>query len=93
MVPGGRPLISIGCKYNVREVLSFIVTYNAGIKQAGLTYLYKYPDHFLIFSLTLLLLPLSCTSSLDMLIWLTSTKNQGSLVWHWKISGLLSVVS
>ena len=49
MVPGGRPLISIGCKYNVREVLSFIVTYNAGIKQAGLTYLYKYPDHFFNF--------------------------------------------
>ena len=31
MVPEVRPLISIGCKYNTRKVLSFIVTYNIGI--------------------------------------------------------------
>ena len=30
MVPGGRPLIAIGYKYNARKVLSFIVTDNAG---------------------------------------------------------------
>ena len=28
MVPGERPLISIGYKYNARKVLSFIVTEN-----------------------------------------------------------------
>ena len=31
MVPGGRPLIAIGYKYNTRKVLSFIVTENEGI--------------------------------------------------------------
>ena len=30
MVPGGRPLMDIGYKYNAQEVLSFIVTDNAG---------------------------------------------------------------
>ena len=30
MVPGGRPFIAIGYKYNVRKVLYFIVTDNAG---------------------------------------------------------------
>ena len=30
MVPGGRPLIAIGYKYNARKVLSFIVTDNTG---------------------------------------------------------------
>ena len=32
MVPGGRPIIAIGCKYNYRT--------------AGITYLYKYPETF-----------------------------------------------
>ena len=30
MVPRDRPLIAIGYKYNMRKVLSFIVTDNAG---------------------------------------------------------------
>ena len=30
MVPGDRPLIAIGYKYNMRKVLYFIVTDNAG---------------------------------------------------------------
>ena len=46
MVPGGRLLIYIGYKYNVREVLSFIVTDNVGITQTDITYLSKYPDQF-----------------------------------------------
>ena len=46
MVSGGRLVIAIDCKYNVRKVLSFIVTYNSGIIQAGLPYLSKYPDQF-----------------------------------------------
>ena len=46
MVPGGRPLIAIGYKYNARKFLSFVVTGNAGIKKTGITYLYKYPDQF-----------------------------------------------
>ena len=46
MVPGGSPLIAIGYKYNVRKVIYFIVTDNAGSTQTGLPYLSKYPDQF-----------------------------------------------
>ena len=30
LVPGGRPLVAIGYKYNARKVLSFIVTDSTG---------------------------------------------------------------
>ena len=43
-VPGGRPLIAIGYKYNARKFLSFIVTYNSGSTKTGISYLSKYPD-------------------------------------------------
>ena len=46
MVPGGRPLIAIGYKYNQRNVLSFIVTDTAGSTNTGIPYLSKYPDQF-----------------------------------------------
>ena len=46
MVPGYSPLIAIGYKYNVRKVISFIVTYNAGSTKTGIPYLSKYPDQF-----------------------------------------------
>ena len=46
MVHGGRPLIHIGYKYNAHYFLYFIVTFNAGRKNAGRTYLSNYPDHF-----------------------------------------------
>ena len=47
MVPGGRPVIDIGYKYNAREVLYFIVTDNAERTQAGLPYLSKYIEQFI----------------------------------------------
>ena len=46
MVPGDRPLIDIGYKYNTRKVLSFIVTDNSGSTKTGIPYLSKYPDQF-----------------------------------------------
>ena len=46
MVPGGRPLIAIGYKYNARKVIFFIVTENAGSTKTGIPYLSKYPDQF-----------------------------------------------
>ena len=46
MVPGGRPLIAIGYKYNARKVLYFIVTENAGSTKTGIPYLSKYPEQF-----------------------------------------------
>ena len=51
MVPVGRPLIAIGYKYNVRKVISFIVTDNSGITQEILTCLFKYTDQFTNFSI------------------------------------------
>ena len=41
MVPGGRTLISVGYKYNMKNVLYFIITYNAGSTKTGLPYLSK----------------------------------------------------
>ena len=46
IVPGGRPLIAIGYKYNARKVLYFIVTDNAGSTKTVIPYRYKYPDQF-----------------------------------------------
>ena len=47
MVPGVRPLIAIGYKYNTRKVLYFIVTENSGSTNNGIPYLSKYPDQFI----------------------------------------------
>ena len=46
MVPGCRPLIPIGYKYNARKVISFIVTDNEERTQTGLPDLSNYPDQF-----------------------------------------------
>ena len=46
MLPGGRSIIAIGYKHNMRKVLSFIVTENSGITQEDIHYLSKYPDQF-----------------------------------------------
>ena len=41
MVPGGRPLIYVVYKYNVQEVISFILTDNVGSTKAVIPYLSK----------------------------------------------------
>ena len=46
MAPGGRTLIAIGYKYNMRKVLSFIVTEDVWSTKAGIPYLSKYPEPF-----------------------------------------------
>ena len=46
MVPGVRPLIDIGYRYNARKVLSFIVADNAGSTKTGIPYLSKHPVQF-----------------------------------------------
>ena len=56
VVPRGRPLISIGCKYNKQKVIYFIVTENSENTQAGLPYLSNYPDQFTNISIR----PISC---------------------------------
>ena len=47
---------------------------------------------FLMLPFSLFLFPLSYVSYLDLLMRLNPTKNQGSLIWCWRISGLLSMV-
>ena len=91
VVPGGRPLIANGYKYNVRKVVSFIVIEVSGNTKSGLPYLSKDPDQFSIFPFVLLLVPLSCISSLGLLMRLNPTTNQGNLIYRWRSSGLLSV--
>ena len=46
LVPGGRPIIVIGYKYDARKVLYFIVKDNTGSTKTGIPYLSKYPDQF-----------------------------------------------
>ena len=47
---------------------------------------------FLMLPFALLLLPLSCISSLEKLMMLNNTTHEGSLICLWISSGLLSVV-
>ena len=58
MVPGDRPLIAIGYKYNAQKVLYFIVTDNAGSTLASLPYLSKYPEQFTNVAIRPVALPL-----------------------------------
>ena len=44
IVPGGRPLLAIGYKYNSRKFLGFIATKGAGSTEPGDLYLSRFPD-------------------------------------------------
>ena len=46
MVPGDRPLIYIGYKYNAQKILSFVFTDNAWSTKTGIPCLSKYTDQF-----------------------------------------------
>ena len=46
MVPGERPLLAIGYKYNSRKVLSFVATVGAGSTTLDIPYLSNYQDKF-----------------------------------------------
>ena len=63
MVPGGRPLIAIGYKYNTRKVIYFIVTDNAGSTKTGIPYLSNYPDQFTNVSICPVARPLSMSKN------------------------------
>ena len=45
-VLGGRPLVSVGYKYNMWKVISFIATEDAGSAKAGIPYLSEYSGLF-----------------------------------------------
>ena len=92
IIPEVRPPIYIGYKYNTQKLVSYISQKTQGehihIIPISLSTLNIVP----MSPFTLLFAPLSCISSLDLLIRLTLTTNQGSLVWSWISSGLTSVV-
>ena len=92
MVPGDRPLIAIGYKYNVRKVLSFIVTDSSGRKKTGIPYLSKYPDQFTYVVIRPVAYPLVMSKTFLLLMRLTPTTNQDNLIWHWRSGGLLNFV-
>ena len=81
MMTGYSPLIATGYKYNTHKVIYCIATEYAGITKSDITYLSKsIPTHFLMFIFSLLLVLLSCLSSLDMLMRLTPKKNLESMI-------------
>ena len=82
MVPGRRPFIAMGYNYNVQKFLSFIVTYNTGSKQAGPNYLFKYPNQFNHVSICPVACPLVMSNFFLLLMRLSPTTNQGSLIWY-----------
>ena len=43
-VPGGKPLLAIGYKYNYRKILGFIATEGYGSTEPGDTYLSLFPE-------------------------------------------------
>ena len=92
MVPGDRPLIAIGYRYNARKVLYFIITDNAGSTNTGITYLSKYPDQFTNVAICPVDRPLVMSKIFLLLMRLTPTTNQDNLIWHWRSGGLLNVV-
>ena len=73
-------------------VVIFIVTENAGSTHAGLTYLSRYPEQFTNVAIFPVDLPLVMYMFFLLLMGSTPTKNQGSMIWRWVSSGLLSVV-
>ena len=56
-VPGGRPLLNIGKKYNSRKVLGFIATEGYGSTESVDTYLSHFPDIYFNVSVC----PIFCT--------------------------------
>ena len=50
-VPGDRPLLDIGYKYNYSKILGFIATEWSGSTEPGNPYLSPFPEIFLIFLL------------------------------------------
>ena len=60
-VPGNRPLIAIGYKYNVSKVLSFIATEDSGSTNTGIPYLSNIPYPFSNFSICHVARPLVMT--------------------------------
>ena len=75
MIPRGRTLTPIGYKYTTQKVLCFIVTDDAGRKSQLLPIYLSNLNSFLMLPFNLLLIPLSCISSLDLLMRLNPTTN------------------
>ena len=92
MLPVIRPIIDIGYKYNVKNIIYFIFTYNAGSIQAGFPYIYKYPDQFTNVAICPVVHTLVMSKFFSAVNEVDSHKNQGSLIWFWRSSGFLSVV-
>ena len=92
MVPGGKPPIDI--VYNITRGMLYILSLNTtmGKQRQVLHISVSILTSLLILPFTLLLVTFSCLIFLQ-LMRLTTTKNQGILIWSWIISGLLSVVN
>ena len=74
-----------------RRFYFFIVTDNIGSTQEGCPYLSNYPDQITNSAILPIARPLVMSMVFLLLISLTPTTNQVSLIWHWRSSGLLGV--
>ena len=82
LVTGDRFIITVSYNYNVRKVLSFIVTDNAGSTKTGIPYLSKYPDQFTNVAIRPVAYPLVMSKMFLLLMRLTPTTIEDILVWH-----------
>ena len=80
MVYRYRPLVSIGYKYNAWKVLYFIDTEYAGSAKADISYLSSTLNSLPMLLFSLLIVPLSCLSSLDMLMRINPTTKPDSMI-------------
>ena len=80
MVPGYRPLITIGFKYNEQKVLSLIVTDNAGSTNTGIPYFSKYSEIFTNVAIRPVARPLVMSIVFLLLMRSNPKTNQDSLI-------------
>ena len=92
MVPGYRPIIAIGYKYNGQNVIYFIVIDNSGSTKTGIPHLSKYPGQLTNVFIRPVARPLFISKTNLLLMRLNPTKNQDSMIWRWRSGGLFSVV-
>ena len=92
IAPRDRPLIAICYKYNARKVLYCIVTDNSVSTKTSIPYLSKHPDQFTNFAIRPVARTIVMPKKYILLMRLTPTKNQDSLILYWGSGGLTSVV-
>ena len=80
MLPGGRPIIDLDIRIICRRFSVVLLQKIQGALRQVLTIYLINVTSFIMFTFAVLLAHLSCISSLGILMSLTTTTNQGSLI-------------